>query len=239
MADTKKTTTKSNTNGASAKEVKELKAENKELRDQMLQMQQMILSLQQTIAASGAAVTPVVTPVPVQMAPAEKSSLLDEVTLVHLVQRAPGLTTHMEISNLQIDMNAFGELRTLDRRQAEELAGKYRRFFDQGIIAFGDGCEDIARRFNLKVVKDYNLGKDFISRLGTMSVGELEDLYMSLGQGHRAFIIEYFKRQILAKDPKFNNPQKIEMLNRVSHGAMSGVILDSRREEEARALQQK
>lgn len=227
MADAKKTTTN---NGAQNKEIKELREQNAALQSQIQQMQQMMLSMQQMMATNMATAG--------NAASAQQNSLLDEVTLVHLVQRAPGLSTHMEISNLEIDMNAFGEQRTLDRRQAEELVGKYRRFFDAGIIAFGDGCEDIARRFGLKVVKDYKLGNDFVPKLATLDVNSLEDLYMSLGTAHRAFIIEYFKRKILEKDPRFNQPQKIEMLNRVSGGAMSGVTLDARREEEQKLMKQ-
>ena len=37
------------------------------------------------------------------------NSLVQEATLVHLVERAPGLSTHNELSNTTIDMNAFGE----------------------------------------------------------------------------------------------------------------------------------
>ena len=48
-------------------------------------------------------------------------------------------------------------------------------------------------------------------------------------------LIEYFKRKILEKDPNFNDIHKIEMLNRVSNGAMSGTTLDMKREAEEAA----
>ena len=51
---------------------------------------------------------------------------------------------------------------------------------------------------------------------------KLENFYNKLCDGHKAFIIEYWKRKLLAKspDPKFKDMRKIEALNRISHGAM-------------------
>ena len=197
---------------------------NSELFYKMLEQNQMLI---QMLAERGVSVAPVVN---------DKNSLNEEVILVHLKENAPGLTTHIELSNLTIDMSAFGEERTLDRRQAEELAGKYRKFFDRGVIAFGSGSEHLASKFGLKSVNDYSyVNKDFVKKLGTLSLVELENLYNKLSDGHKQFVIEYFKRKILEKDPNFNDIHKIEMLNRVSNGAMSGTTLDMKREAEEAA----
>lgn len=197
---------------------------NSELFYKMLEQNQILI---QMLAERGVSVAPVVN---------DKNSLNEEVVLVHLKENAPGLTTHIELSNLTIDMSAFGEERTLDRRQAEELAGKYRKFFDRGVIAFGSGSEHLASKFGLKSVNDYSyVNKDFVKKLGTLSLVELENLYNKLSDGHKKFVIEYFKRKILEKDPNFNNIHKIEMLNRVSDGAMSGTTLDMKREAEEAA----
>ena len=195
-----------------------------ELFYKMLEQNQMLI---QMLSERGVNVAPVVN---------DKNSLNEEVVLVHLKENAPGLTTHIELSNLTIDMSAFGEERTLDRRQAEELAGKYRKFFDRGVIAFGSGSEHLASKFGLKSVSDYSyVNKDFVKKLGALSLVELENLYNKLSDGHKQFVIEYFKRKILEKDPNFNNIHKIEMLNRVSDGAMSGTTLDMKREAEEAA----
>ena len=195
-----------------------------ELFYKMLEQNQMLI---QMLSERGVNVAPVVN---------DKNSLNEEVVLVHLKENAPGLTTHIELSNLTIDMSAFGEERTLDRRQAEELAGKYRKFFDRGVIAFGSGSEHLASKFGLKSISDYSyVNKDFVKKLGTLSLVELENLYNKLSDGHKQFVIEYFKRKILEKDPNFNNIHKIEMLNRVSDGAMSGTTLDMKREAEEAA----
>lgn len=161
-----------------------------------------------------------------------KSSLFEEVTVVHLRDCIPGTRTHIHLSNRDLDFSSFGATFTIDRRQAEELAGgSAKKFFDRGVIAFGAGNEDLAKTLGVKSMKDYEfMGSDFVKRLGTMSVYELEDIYNKLCDGLRGFIIEYFKRKILEKDPAFNDIHKIEVLNRLSDGAMSDVILDRQRD---------
>lgn len=162
----------------------------------------------------------------------QKNSLLEEVKVVHLRDCIPGTTTHIHLSNRDLDFSSFGATLTLDRRQAEELAGgTAKKFFDRGVIAFGEGSEELAKTLGVKSVRDYEfMGSDFVKRLGTMSVYELEDIYNKLCDGLRGFIIEYFKRKILEKDPAFNDIHKIEVLNRLSDGAMSDVILDRQRD---------
>ena len=164
--------------------------------------------------------------------PTPSSSLLEEVKVVHLRECLPGTTTHIHLSNRDLDFSSFGATLTLDRRQAEELAGgTTKKFFDRGIIAFGEGSEELAKTLGVKSIRDYEfMGSDFVKRLGTMNVYELEDIYNKLCDGLRGFIVEYFKRKILEKDPAFNDIHKIEVLNRLSDGAMSDVILDRQRD---------
>lgn len=163
------------------------------------------------------------------------SSLDEEVKIVHLIENPSGITTHVELSNITLDFTTFGEERTLDRRQAEELAGKKRGWFENGILAFGAGNEDMAKRFSLKSVNDYKyINPNFLENIANLNAIELESFYKSLSEGHKSFLIGYFKRKILEnKDPRFSDSQKIEMLNRITmeetrdhRGVMENVILD-------------
>lgn len=219
---------------ATAEEKNENQAQEiKALKAQIDALSKIIAKMNAESGTKGA--TPVVQPVVAQ----KVSSLDQEVTIVHLVERAPGLTTHISLSNLSIDMSRFGEERTLDRRQAEELAGKCSKLFEKGIICFGEGSEEVARRFALKSTNAYSYANSqFLGKLAVLNVVELEELYNKLCDGQKAFIIEYFKRKIIENDPNFKDIRKVEMLNRVSDGAMSGTILDLNREAEA-ALRKK
>lgn len=159
--------------------------------------------------------------------PAEVNPLTKVVTIIHLYDRYPGLTTHIQLTNRSFDMVSFGEKRTLDLREAEELVGKYRKLFERGILVFADGCEDIAERFNLNTIKAFSYAdSQFVARLGGLSVYDLENLYNSVAQGTKQFIVEYFKRKWIANDPNFRDIHKIELLNRLSDGAMKDIILD-------------
>lgn len=157
-----------------------------------------------------------------------KDALFRYVTVIHLVDRAPGLSTHIELSNgVILDFRTFGEEHTFTVQQAEELASKYRSWFDLGIFAFGADADDLAKRLNLKTVTQYSFaGSDFLCRLPELDLYQLKALWDKMGQGHREFLIEYFKRKILAKDPSFDDIDKIELLNRLSNGGMEGVLLD-------------
>lgn len=157
-----------------------------------------------------------------------KDALFRYVTVVHLVDRAPGLSTHIELSNgVILDFRTFGEEHTFTVQQAEELASKYRSWFDLGIFAFGADADDLAKRLNLRTVTQYSFaGSDFLSRLPELDLYQLKELWDKMGQGHKEFLIEYFKRKILAKDPSFDDIDKIELLNRLSNGGMEGVLLD-------------
>ena len=164
------------------------------------------------------------------VAPA-KSKLDDEVTVVHTFQCAPGLRTHIVLSNMTIDFRDFGEERTLPRMVFEELIGKYRHWFEQGILAPGPEAGDVAKLYNLKVSTQLGFSKDTLKKIPKMSVYELEDLFTKLGETHRGVILEMFRRGCLEKNPDYKDIHKIEMLNRVSKGALDSVLGDIKYEQ--------
>lgn len=155
----------------------------------------------------------------------------DKVKIVHLYEYPEGLSTHLTYSNGYIDFYHFGQVRSLPYAVAEELVGRYRKLFDEGLLAIGEGSEKYADQFDVKTTKDYAfMGSDFVKRLGTMDVYELEKIYNKLCDSLRGFILEYFKRKIIEKDPAFNDIHKIEVLNRLSNGAMADILLDRQRD---------
>lgn len=157
--------------------------------------------------------------------------LTKTVTIVHLYERSPGLHTHLSLSNRDIDMDKFGEVRTFDLREAEELIGKYRWLFEQGILALGNNCDDIASRFNLDTISSYKYSdSQFVARLAHMNNQEIEEIYSSVADGTKQFMVEYFKRKYLEKDPSFYDIHKIELLNRLSDGGMSDILSDVARD---------
>lgn len=148
------------------------------------------------------------------------------VKIIHLVQRAPGLTTYIQLSNLVITMSDFGEERTLNLQQFEELIGKYRSWFNTGMISVAAGYEDVASTYGLKTAKDYPIDSSFIKDLGTMDMQTLEDVFPKLPQSGKDFIVSYWNRKAMAKDPAFCNIRKLETLDRISDGGCQQVLVD-------------
>ena len=156
----------------------------------------------------------------------------DTVTIVHLKDyTGTNLKTHIELSNLIIDLRSFGEERTLTRQTFEELVGRYRGFFDRGTIAPGPDSGDVARKYGLKKITEMNIPDHFLERLAKMDCAELEDLYLKLGVGHRRFMLEYWRRKVAEGVSAFKDAHKIETLNRVSDGKLDSVLLDMRTEK--------
>ena len=167
----------------------------------------------------------------VPAAPAASKKMDDEVTIVHTFQCAPGLRTHIELSNMTIDFRDFGEERTLPRMYFEELIGKYRSWFEKGILAPGPEAGDIAKLYNLKVSTQIGFSADTLKKLSGLSVYELETLFTKLNPTHREVILEMFRRGCLEKNPAYKDIHKLEMLNRVSGGALDSVLGDIKYEQ--------
>ena len=160
---------------------------------------------------------------------AVQSNLKDEVKIVHLVQRARGLSTYMKLSNLEVILTEFGEERYLTVQQFEEMLGKYRRWFDSGMLSLAAGYEDIARRYALKTASDYPMDSEFIKNLGNMGMDDIADMYKKLPESGKEFIISYWKRKILEEDMNFKDINKITVLNNISDGAMENVIIEMKK----------
>lgn len=199
-------------NPESQKRIDELEAKLATMMDLMTKM----------MANGGATVSQPIAPV---------SNLQNEVKIVHLVQRAPGLSTYIKLSNLEVILTEFGEERYLTIQQFEEMLGKYRRWFDSGMISLADGYEDIARRYGLKTANNYPLDSYFISNMGTLPMAEIEKMYDRLPTSGKDFIISHWMQKVIEGDLNFKDVRKIETLDRISNGAMENVLVELKRKK--------
>lgn len=157
------------------------------------------------------------------------SNLQNEVKIVHLVQRAPGLSTYIKLSNLEVILTEFGEERYLTIQQFEEMLGKYRRWFDSGMISLADGYEDVARRYGLKTANNYPMDSYFIANMGTLPMAEIEKMYDRLPTSGKDFIVSHWMQKVIEGDLNFKDVRKIETLDRISNGAMENVLVELKR----------
>lgn len=159
----------------------------------------------------------------------------DKIKIVHLMEMAPGLTTRIDLSNLVVVMSKMGEERVLTVQQFEELVGKYRSWFREGILAVSSESEAYARHYGLETDKGLPVKSDFMSKLGDMSMAQLEDIYPRLPHGIQDSILGMWQRKCRAGEAKFADIRKLETLNRLSDGVLTQLI----EEENAKRRQSK
>lgn len=193
-------------------EIDFLRNQNAELQDAMKALMAQFTELKNNIAAP--------------VAQHKSYDRNDEITIVNLFDNAPGITTHIKLSNYTIDMSAVGETRTLTVQQFEELVGKYRSWFDRGVIAVGAGSEYYAKRNNLKMASDSLINSDFVRKLGTMSMSDVQDIYEKVCDGQKDFIVSYWKRKFIEKAPEFRDLRKLQILNGFTNNAFEYEIMD-------------
>ena len=149
----------------------------------------------------------------------------EEITFVHLVQRAPGLGTFINLPTLTLNLTMAGELVTVSRVEADQIVGKYRKWFDDGILAVYDN--EISRRYaetkKIKPASSFAISKYNLDSIGQLSYSDLEDLVTKLAPAHKDNVIQYFKQKVYEAvampekaDKRFCDLRKLEILNRLS-----------------------
>jgi len=147
----------------------------------------------------------------------------DEITFVHLIERAPGLSTFIKLSTAELNLTTAGELFSFPKLQADEFVGKYRKWFEDGIFAVYN--DDVSIRYaatkKIKPASFYEYSKHNLNSIGDLGYIELEDLVEKLAPAHKDNIIQYFKQKVYEgsagmKDPRFCDLRKLEILNRLS-----------------------
>lgn len=217
-----------------AEEINNLKKENAEMKEMLTQMMGMMQSLanpkstkadtpQEEIGAEKPKVeetyayTKIEKPVETEDV-SKKYKLGDDVVFVHLVQRAPGLRTHITLSNRNIDFSNLGEETLLTAQQADELVGAHRKMFEKGILAVGKGYEEYAKMKRIKVCTEYPISKVNMESFGTCTSDELDDVLNKVEEAHKKTIYEFFKQKIVEGDVRYKDLRKIEVLDRHSNG---------------------
>lgn len=141
-----------------------------------------------------------------------------EVTIVHNREILNGCSTHIKLSNIEIDFHALGERRTLSWTQFEECASKYRGFFNREIILVANEHKDVAEHYSLPCVQrnGVTLTRAELEKVGKMSINELTILYNELTKEDKVFLINYWMGQCYNNNPDFRDRSKIEALNALS-----------------------
>lgn len=126
---------------------------------------------------------------------------------------------HMDGNQFSLDANVYGEEFTLSRSQFDELAGKYRHWFDKGILAVSYKSAAVAAAKGLPVDRDNGLSVKDLHGLGSMTPEQIEKLWNKAKlDSLRMSIVTYYKEQFLADAPGYRDRGRVDVLNRLTEG---------------------
>ena len=209
MTETKKNTTvkkeAAKTNGSSRE---------KELEDQISSMMKMIADMQAQLAANKVNQ-------PVQDTANSQPTIVvstpnTDVTLVYLSDSLGFL----KCNNLELNFTRYGEEFTISRQDFDAVVGKYRHWFDRGILAVSYKNVEVAAAKGIKTDKEYILDAKTLNNLGKMSCDELEKLWNEIkSKDQKLSIVTYYKKKFIeGEDESYRDRAKIDLLNRLTNG---------------------
>lgn len=150
-----------------------------------------------------------------------------EVTIVHNREIVGGGTTHIKLQGIEIDFQHIGQKRLLSWSQFQECASKYAGFFKREIILVDDEDRWAAEMYQLPCVKRNGavLTRTELDKVGKLSIEKLTQLYNSLTEEDKVFLLNYWMGQCYNNNPDFYNRTKVETLNALSGKGTFDVIL--------------
>lgn len=132
---------------------------------------------------------------------------------------------HLATAHVELDFSRWGEEFTLTRSQFDEVVGKYRAWFDEGILAVSGNTEDgirIAAAKGIRAHNEFYLDKGKLESIGKMSADQIENLWTNTRlQKHRESIVTFVKRKFIEGDPAYCNREKIDLFNRLTDGGFA------------------
>lgn len=142
----------------------------------------------------------------------------DSVTLVYCSDSLG----YAKVSNMEFNFNRYGEQFKVPRYQFDELVGKYRRWFDAGILAVAPEDYEVAAAKGISTTDDFVLDYKLLSSIGNMSAADIEKLWDNTKKAeHRRSIVTFVKKKFIENDPKYRNREKIDLFNRLTDGGFT------------------
>ena len=171
------------------------------------ELEEQIARLQAQLAAQNS--------VPQMTQPITFTLPVNEVTVVYCSDSLG----HAAISNMELNFNKYGEEFIMTRIQFDELVGKYRSWFDAGILTVSSKNVDVAAAKGLKTDAEVRLSASKLNSIGKMSSTQLEELWNGLDlPSYKESVVSFYKRKFIEGDPDFVNREKVDLLNRLTNG---------------------
>ena len=125
-----------------------------------------------------------------------------------------------EISNMEFHFNCYGEQFKVPRYQFDELVGKYRSWFDNGILAVAPEDYAVAAAKRIHTSDEFILDSKTLNSLGSMKAQDIEKLWEKIENiEQKKSMVTFVKKKFIEGDAKYRNREKIDLFNRLTDGA--------------------
>lgn len=141
------------------------------------------------------------------------------VEIVHLAERAEGLTTTLELNDgRKLSFRRYGDSLRVRYYEFQQLLSAYDSLFrKERIFTLGKNDQDIAEAEHLPTYDEKCLTKDEIRGLLQLPVKRLEEVYTRVCDTHKELILSAWQRGYYEGiEPEYRNLDKINALNKVS-----------------------
>ena len=141
------------------------------------------------------------------------------VEIVHLAERAPGITTTLLLADgRQLVFRKYGDSVRVRYFEFQQLISTYYDlFYTQRIFTLGKRDQDIALAERLPTFDEKCLTKEEIRSLLALTPKQLEEVYNRVCDTHKELSLSTWQRGYFTNaDPEYSNLDKVNALNKVS-----------------------
>lgn len=151
-----------------------------------------------------------------------------KIRIYHMQEMVGGTSTHIKLTNTTRDLKTRGQLMTLGINDFEEVAGKYKHYFDRGILAVDVKDMDYAEMYDLPIYdpqseNDFNFKsfKDVVK----YNYDQLQNFYSKLSENNQSIFLSYWLGKVYEKTPGYYDMEKLRWLDRISGTSTFSVII--------------
>lgn len=147
------------------------------------------------------------------------SNTNNKIKIYHMQEMIGGLETYIKLTDTQRSLRKMGQVCTFTHEQFEELEGKYRHFFDKGIIALGAEHMDLAELYDLpiydsKTKSQYN--SDILKKVTNYNYDQLSNFYNNLSKNNQNAFLQYWLGKVYDKEEGYYDVEKMHWLETIS-----------------------
>ena len=134
-------------------------------------------------------------------------------TLIHMIECMDGLPTVIEVNGNIHHFTRFGEQRTFRLQEMQNIASKYRSFFERGIFTLGTDCDDKLDELGLKKFRNPIL-PEIYHKIETLPNEDFESLIKKISDVQRVQLAKTWVQRYSNNQDGYQDVDKIRILNK-------------------------